>query len=125
MAQDASKGRLGVITRRMFVGGLAGAGLMREHLLLEAIAAESMPHQLIVRSVEKAPFFELRDYGEAKVAQVLKRHGIRIALEEDGRFLFSFESLASRERAWREISADAEWIALRPQVSEISIYKAS
>jgi hypothetical protein len=122
MAQDASEGGLGVMTRRMFVGGAAGLGLLREHLVLEAIAAERMPHRMLVRGVKWAPFFELRDYGGARVAEVLNRHGIRPVLEEGGRFLFSFQSLEVRERAWREIAADAEWCgaALR----EIAVYRS-
>jgi hypothetical protein len=54
---------LGVITRRMFVGGLAGVCLAGEYLVLEAVAAERMPHRIVVCGVERAPFFELRDYG--------------------------------------------------------------
>jgi hypothetical protein len=113
-----------MMTRRMFVGAAAGLGLWREHLVLEAIAAERMPHRMVVRGVEWAPFFELRDYGRAgeQVVGILGRHGIRAVLEDGGRFLFSFESLASRERAWRELSADVEWCgaALR----EIAVYRS-
>jgi hypothetical protein len=122
MAQDAPQGRLGV-TRRIFVGTLAGVFAAGNHLVLEAIAAETMPHRLIATGVEKAPFFELRDYGGANVAAILERHGIRAVLEENGRFLFAFESLAERERAWREVSADAEW--QRAEVREIAVYRLS
>ncbi len=108
------------MTRRMFVAGLAGAGLVREHLVLEAVAAETMPHRLIVRGVERAPFFEVRDYGSADVVGILERHGIRVVLEENGMLLMPFESLAARERAWREVSADAEWEGAG--VREISVY---
>jgi hypothetical protein len=113
-----------MITRRMFVGGVAGVGLAQNTLVLEAIAAERMPHRIVVRGVEWAPFFEVRDYGPAKaqVAKFLNRHGIRPVWEDGGRFLFSFESLATRERAWREIVADADWCgaALR----EIAVYRS-
>jgi len=111
----------------MFVGGLAGVGLMRDSLVLEAVAAERMPHRMVVRGVTRSAFFELRDYGAAcpRLMAVLKRHGIRAVWRENGRILIPFETLAARERAWREISADAEWIGLQSQVSAISVYKAS
>jgi hypothetical protein len=106
----------------MFVGGLAGVGLRREHLILEAIAAERMPHRLVVSGIERAPFFELRDYGAnaARVGEILRRHGVVAVLEENGRLLFPFESLAARERTWRELSADFESHALR----EIAVYRS-
>jgi hypothetical protein len=126
MAQDASKGRLGLITRRIFVGGLAGVGLMRDSLVLEAVAAERMPHRMVVRGVARSAFFELRDYGAAcpRLMTVLKRHGIRAVWAENGRFLIPFETLAARERAWREVSADAEWIGFEAAVREIAVYRA-
>lgn len=123
MAQDASKGRLGVITRRMFVAAVAGGCAARECLLLEAVAAERMPHWMVVRGVAEAPFFELRDYGSGEVAGILKRCGIRAVLEENGRFLFAFESLEERERVWREACADRDW--RRVELREIAVYKIS
>jgi len=86
----------------MFVGGMAGVSLTGEYLVLEAVAAERMPHWIVVCGVERAPFFELRDYGGAVPLEVFNRHGIRAVLEENGRVLFAFESLAARELAWRE-----------------------
>jgi hypothetical protein len=111
----------------MFVGGLASVGLMRDGLMLEAVAAERMPHRMVVRGVARSAFFELRDYGAggSRLMAVLKRHGIRAVWAENGRFLIPFETLAARERAWREISADAEWVGMQPTVSEISVYRAS
>lgn len=127
MAQNASEGRLGVITRRAFVGGMASVRAGQEHLILEAIAAERMPHRILLSGVARSPFFELRDYGVAtpRMVEILNRHEIRPVLEESGRFLFPFQTLAARERAWRYVSADPEWIALQTNVSEISIYRAS
>jgi hypothetical protein len=122
MAQDASKGRLGVITRRMFVGGIAGVCVAREHLVLEAIAAERMPHRLVVRGVAKAPVFELRDYEGRVPLEILERHGIRVASRKNGRVLIPFESLAARERAWREVDADPEWRGA--VVREIEVYRS-
>ena len=117
-----------MITRRLFVGGLAGVCMAREQLVLEAIAAEKMPHRIVVRGVARSPFFEVRDYGRAapQIAGALKRHGISAVLEENGRFLFPFESLASREACWRGVSADPDWIGLRESttLNEIAVYRA-
>lgn len=110
----------------MFVGGLASVRLPRKHLVLEAIAAERMPHRLVVRGVEPSPFFEIRDYGTASLELqsilVARGHALRL---ENGKFLFPFDSLASRERAWREMSAKQEWIGMRQNavVNEIALYR--
>jgi hypothetical protein len=90
-------------------------------LVLEAIAAERMPHRLIVTGVERSAFFELRDYGAdwAGVRGILDRRGVRAVMEDRGRVLFAFPSLAARERAWRDVGADAAGAAVR----EIAVYK--
>lgn len=111
-----------MITRRVFVGAVAGACMAREYLVLEAIAAESMPHRLVVKGVEWAPFFEVRDYGDANVASLLNRHGLKPVSRENSRLLFAFESLEQREKTWREVSADEDWLA-RPSVRELAVYK--
>jgi hypothetical protein len=120
---------LGVITRRLFLGAVAGVCLPREHLVLEAIAAERMPHRMVVSGIARAPFFELRDYGAAgaRVVGVLRRCGIRAVRLGGGRFLFPFDSVAARESAWRAASADPRWIEIREGVvlREIAIYRAS
>jgi hypothetical protein len=109
------------------MGAMAGVCVPGEHLVLEAIAAERMPHRIAVWGVARAPFFELRDYGSAapQITGLLNGHGIRAVLEENGRFLFPFESLASREKAWRGVSADPEWIGLRESavLNEIAVYR--
>jgi hypothetical protein len=105
-----------MMTRRMFAGVAAGGFISRECLVLEAVAAEKMPHRLVVSGVERAPFFEVRDYGSAGVAEVLERKGMRAVLCEKGRFLFAFESLAERERAWRGVRLDAP-------LREIAVYR--
>jgi len=102
----------------MFVGSLAGVYLTGEHLVLEAIAAERMPHRIIVSGVKRAPFFELRDYGSAEVGRILDRHGIQAIYSENGKYLFAFESLAARERAWREVRVDG--VTLK----EIAVYRS-
>jgi hypothetical protein len=76
-----------------------------------------MPHRMVVRGVEWSPYFELRDYGAARVC--LDERGIKPVLRDGGRLLFAFESLAAREKAWREGGADPGSAELR----EIAIFK--
>jgi hypothetical protein len=104
------------MTRRMFAGVMGGGFISRECLVLEAIAAERMPHRTVIWGVKRAPFFEVRDYGWAGVAEALDRQGMRAVLWEKGRFLFAFESLAERERAWRGVRVDAP-------LREIAVYR--
>lgn len=85
--------------------------------MLEAIAAERMPHQIVVSGVEWSPYFELRDYGAARVC--LDGRGIKPVLRDGGRLLFAFESLAAREKTWREIGADPGSAELR----ELAIFR--
>lgn len=106
------------VTRRMFVGSLAGACLAGEYLVLEAIAAERMPHRIIVSGVKRAPFFELRDYGTAEIGSILDRLGIPSLYLENGKYLFAFESLAARERVWREVRMDGA------SLREITVYRS-
>ncbi len=111
----------------MFVGAAAGVCLTREHLVLEAIAAERMPRRLVVCGVESAAFFEVRDYGEGsrEIARVLNRSGVKPVAEDRGKLLFAFDSLEARERAWRQVGADAEWAGLRESVMlrELAVYR--
>ena len=112
-----------MITRRTFGGGLASLFVRRDFLVLEAIAAERMPHRMVVCGVARAPFFELRDYGmDCQELYGIFSHALRL---ENGKFLFPFESLAARERAWREMSADPKWIAVRQNadLNEIAVYR--
>jgi hypothetical protein len=78
---------------------------------LEAIAAERMPHRMVVRGVEWSAYFELREYAhlEPRMVAIWNRYEIRPALRESGRVLIPFETLDARERAWREVSSDSEW----------------
>jgi hypothetical protein len=96
-----------------------------DKLVLEAIAAESMPQRWVVSGVGHSSFFELRDYGISGLSPVLEHHGIRTILEEDGMYLFPFDSLYARERAWREVSVDREWMAIQACPRQIVVYKAS
>ena len=109
----------------MMAGACAPVCIQRERLVLEAVAAERMPHRMVVSGVARSPFFEMRDYGVVGtgMVEVLGRYGIRAVWERNGRFLFPFETLAARETAWRRVSADAEWDALRMELREISVYR--
>jgi hypothetical protein len=96
-----------------------------ECLVLEAIAAERMPHRMVVWGVPRARVYELRDYGAAgtAVVEALGRRGLRGVLWEDGRVLFGFESLGAREKVWREVSLDAEWVGLRVELRGVSVFQ--
>ncbi len=117
------------MTRRALLGGMAAMFAPKGNpLVLEAIAAEKMPHQLIVHGVMPAQFFEVRDYGldAHKAATVLARHGV-VCGQTSGKLMLSFESLAAREAAWRGVTADPEWVALQRSVElkEISLYRVA
>jgi hypothetical protein len=103
------------------VASAAGLCASRQHVVLEAIAAEKMPHRLVISGVKPSAFFEIRDYG----AECPAIFGDALRLE-NGKFLFAFDSLEARERAWRERSADPRWIAVRRNavLNEIALYRA-
>lgn len=124
MAQDASKGRLG-LTRRLFLAGAGGADFAGRAVAMEAIAAERMPHRMIVRGISRSPFFELREYDAVTpgLIMLLERHGIKVARAERDKLLIAFESLRAREAAWRGVSADREWMELGASVQRIAIYR--
>jgi hypothetical protein len=111
-----------LISRRLFLGGLAGV-CAPQPLVLEAIAAERMPHRLLVSGVPRSPFFELRDY-ETPCSELLVALGHAQRLG-NGKLLFPFDSLAQREQLWRRINADPQWIAVRNNavVNEIAVYR--
>lgn len=125
MPQFSRRGVLG-LGPGMLVGAMAGICVHRERLVLEAIAAERMPHRVVLRGVARAAFFEVRDYGASarRVAGVVHRRGIRPVLLGNGRVLFAFETLAARERAWREVNADPEWIGLGVGLKELAIFRS-
>jgi hypothetical protein len=95
--------------------------------VLEAIAAERMPHRMVVWGVPRAAVYELRDYGAsgAAVAEILGRRGVRGVLWDDGRMLFGFESLEARERVWREVSLDAECVGVGGELSGVSVFRVA
>ena len=103
---------------------------------LDAFAGPRLPRRLIVHNIDtRAALFELRIYAAHPRAMhaVLERHGIRPALSEPTTtgtaYLFPFESLEARQRAWDAFNADPDWHALRASgqvnVKEISLYRTA
>jgi hypothetical protein len=101
---------------------MAAACVPGNRLVLEAIAAETLPQRLIVHGVARSEFFELRDYGQSQLAAFFEHRAI---LHDGGRFLFAFDSLAERESTWRSLSVDPKWIALNRNVTlcELTIFR--
>jgi NIPSNAP protein len=120
---------------RMLVGFTAASALAKPHgIVLDAFAGPHLPHRLIVHNIDPRPaIFELRVYASYPHAMhaVLERHGIRPVLREPGAtgtaYLFPFESLEARQRAWDAFNADPDWHTLRAggqvNVKEISLYR--
>jgi hypothetical protein len=125
------------------VCGYSGSGIA-----LPAVAAASMPETLVIgHSASGVPMRGKADFQEtlarigyaeyrkyrldrkesfAGMAETFTRYGIRPLLTGfHGTFLFGFETLASREKAWRELSAEPEWLGIRTQLEELAIYKVS
>src|SRR5271165_3940110 len=88
----------------------------KECLVLEAIAAERMPKRMVVRGVKWAAFFELRDYGAAPCCL---SWGMQPVGRQGGRLLFAFDSLADREKVWREAGP----VPASAELREIAIFK--
>ena len=123
------------------VCGYSGSGIA-----LPAVAAASMPETLVIsHSASGVPMCGKADFQEtlartgyaeyrkyrldrkecfARMAETFTRYGIRPLLTGSrGTFLFGFETLASREKAWRELSAEPEWLGIGTQLEELAIYK--
>jgi hypothetical protein len=114
----------------------SGAGIA-----LPAIASPWMPEVLVIEKhnggaanfpeiLSKAGYVEFRRYAfpqAERLAQLEKAFsncGIRPLLTcPDGVFVFSFTTLAEREKAWREWCAAPECTGLGAQLAELSIYK--
>src|SRR5579864_8359955 len=128
-----------LVSRRQFARILAGftaasAVTKPRGIALEAFAGPRLPHRLIVHNIDPRPaIFELRVYASHPHAMqaLLERHGIRPVLREPNAtgiaYIFPFESLEARQRAWDAFSADHGWHALRAgsqvDVREISLYR--
>jgi hypothetical protein len=128
-----------LVSRRQFARLLAGftaasAIAKPRSIALDAFAGPRLPHRLIVHNIDPRPaIFELRVYASHPHAMqaVLERHGIRPVLREPNvagtAYLFPFESLEARQRAWDAFNADPDWHTLRADghvnVREISLYR--
>ncbi len=111
-----------------------------------AIAAASMPEILVIgdsisgvpmrshadlqESLAWARYVEFRRYrfdheeDRLRAREVFLQAGMPPLLTgESGDFLFGFETLASREKAWREIIAEPQWAGLNAQLEDLAIYK--
>jgi hypothetical protein len=130
-----------LVSRRQFARLLAGftaasAFATPRGIALDAFAGPRLPHRLIVHNIDPRPaIFELRVYASHPHAMqaVLERHGIRPVLREPNAagtaYLFPFESLEARQRAWDAFNADQDWHTLRAgsqvNVREISLYRST
>ena len=103
------------------------AELRKYRLDRKANRGASAP-QCRLRTDSLAPPLFADSLGEsfARITEILTRYGIRPLLTgSHGIFLFGFETLASREKAWRELSAEPEWLGIRTQLEDLAIYKVS
>jgi hypothetical protein len=130
-----------LVSRRQFARLLASftaasAFAKPRSIALGAFAGPRLPHRLIVHNIDpQSAIFELRVYASHPHAMqaVLERHGIRPVLREPSAtgtaYLFPFESLEARQRAWDAFNADQDWHALRAgsqvNVKEISLYRST
>jgi hypothetical protein len=105
---------LGVITRRDFAG-IMGAGMLaraRRTYTLQAIAAERIPHTLVIhtsdkRLADRERIFELREYqSRAPDLPALRRCGIEPIRSTSATLLIPFESLEARDRAWTRFNVE-------------------
>ena len=124
---------------------LFGVCRVREYsgsgIALPAIASACMPETLVITPADgdlvmhgsadleetlSHGYVEFRKYSldrPERMYKTLLRHGIRPLLTgAEGAFLFSFATLASREKAWRELSAASDWMDLRPQLTDLAIF---
>src|SRR5713101_2308643 len=115
------------VSRRQFAQLLAGSAAVF------AMGGPQLPRRLIVHGLSTAAgLFEFRVYGSHPRAMpaILERHGIRPALREPSAigtaYLFPFESLEARQRAWDQVNTDPDWHSLQAHgqisVKEISLY---
>ena len=103
-----------VITRRAFAGIAAAALLARPRraYTLQAIAAERMPHTLLIqtsdeRCADRERIFELREYESRPPDLVaLRRCGIEPIRSTGSTLLIPFQSLEARDRAWTRFNVE-------------------
>jgi hypothetical protein len=124
-----------VITRRAFAGIAAAALLARPRrtYALQAIAAERMPHTLVIhtsdqRLADRERIFELREYlSRTPDLAALRRCGIDPIRSTGATLLIPFESLEARDRAWTRFSVEnsLERNASCTVPRSISLYRAA
>jgi hypothetical protein len=124
------------LTRRTFFAGVLWTARPRG-VILEAISAPSLPHTLVVPSLDnRSGVFELREYRSAssvarqRLHWAFSRCGIRPLLADGGehlRYLIRFDSLAARAEAWTVFASDPDWSRIRHAVhlTGVSIYRVA
>ena len=103
-----------VMTRRDFAGIAVVALLARPRrtYMLQAVAAERMPHTLLIqtsdeRCADRESIFELREYqSQAPDLAALRRYGIDPIRSMGATLLIPFESLEARDRAWTRFNVE-------------------
>ena len=91
-------------------------------VLLEAIAAPVMPHTKLVPGARiQEPIWEFRTYSSPLPLRLLNQSGIRVVRESRSKYIFPFESLEARQRAWTALASDPQWTGLHP--THISLYR--
>ncbi len=123
------------MTRRDFAGIAAAALLTRRSRLytLQAIAAERMPHTMVIhasdaRLADRERIFELREY-ESRVPDLatLRRFGIEPVRSSSATLLIPFDSLEARDRAWTRFNVEHSVEQNVPHTGprSISLYRAA
>ena len=129
-----------MMTRRQFAMVFAAVA-PGPGVVLEAIAGPRIPHRLRIRGIASNDLriFELRVcQSPVPLLPIFTRNGIqkagrwpappgevRQATGLPWPYLFTFESLTARERAWAALNEDREWLGVREHVAvtHIAIYK--
>jgi len=114
--------------------------------MFPAIAAASMPENLVIgnpgpgilmfgpidleEGLARAGYVELRRYrfeceaDRVRAYETFVHRGIQpLLVGETGEFLFGFETLANREKAWRELNSAPHWLQQRARLEDLAIYK--
>jgi hypothetical protein len=114
--------------------------------MFPAIAAASMPESLAIgtpalgipmrgpvgleESLARAGYVELRRYrfyreeDRIHAREAFINGGVQPLLTGKEDFLFGFETLADREKTWRELNSAWQRLELRAQLEDLAIYKA-
>ena len=91
-------------------------------IVLEAVAAPVMPHtKLLPDPRVQESYLEFRTYHSPLPAALLDTAGIRALRQSRNEYVFTFESLESRQAAWTALACDPRWTGLHP--THISLYR--